>query len=254
MRLKNEVAVITGAGSGMGRSMARLFAQEGAKVVAADIQDKGVLELIAESKDLAGEIVFCQVDVSNRQQVEAMIDFAVERYGRLDILVNNAGIMDNMAGVADVEDERWDRVLAINLNGVMYGCRHAIPIMEKQPEGGRIVNTASIGGLQGTRAGAAYTASKFAVVGLTQNIGFMYAQKKIRCNAVCPGSVETNIGMSMMQNLNEFGMKRATAGAGVSPRNGSPDEIAQVALFLASKESSFVNGTTVTADGGWTAY
>lgn len=253
MRLENQVAVITGAGSGMGRAMAKLFVEEGAKVVGADINSKGVDELIAELGTVPGEIVFRQVDVSQQDQVESMIDFAIEKFGKLDILMNNAGIMDNMMPVTEVSNELWEKILAVNLNGVMYACRKAVNIMTKQPGGGRIVNTASIGGLNGCRAGVAYTASKFGVVGLTRNIGFMYATKGIRCNAICPGSIETNIGMGL-RAPSEFGMERATSGIVANPRNGSAEEVAKVALFLASEESSFVNGTTVTVDGGWTAF
>lgn len=257
MRLENEIAVITGAGSGMGRAMAELFAREGAHVVAADINTGGIEALVAELGDVAGSITPCAADVSDREQVEAMIDLAVEKFGRLDILVNNAGIMDHMMPVTELTDDLWDKVIDINLKSIMYACRHAIPLMEQQKEGeragGRIINTASVGGLNGCRAGAAYTASKFGVVGLTRNIGFMYATQGIRCNAICPGGIDTNIGVGLRAS-SEFGMERATSGIGSNPRNGSAEEVAKVALFLASDESSFVNGTTVTVDGGWTAF
>ena len=237
MKLENKVAIVTGAGSGMGKAIAGLFAKEGAKVIASDINETGVKELIASSGDIAGEIVFSQTDVSNRSQVEAMID---------------AGVLDKMYSVTEVEDEFWDKVMGVNVNSVMYACRKAIPIMMKNG-GGSIINTASVGGLFGCRAGAAYTASKFAVVGLTKNIGFMYAKEGIRCNAICPGSIITNIAAGL-SNASEFGMARSGAGVPLSPRMGQPEEIANTALFLASDESSFINGTTVTVDGGWTAY
>lgn len=252
MKLENKVAIVTGAGSGMGKAIAGLFAKEGAKVIASDINETGVKDLIASSGDIAGEIVFSQTDVSNRNQVEAMIDLAVNKYGKLDVLVNNAGVLDQMYSVTEVEDEFWDKVIGVNVNSIMYACRKAIPIMMKNG-GGSIINTASVGGLFGCRAGAAYTASKFAVVGLTKNIGFMYAKEGIRCNAICPGSIITNIAAGL-SNASEFGMARSGAGVPLSPRMGQPEEIANTALFLASDEASFINGTTVTVDGGWTAY
>ena len=178
MKLENKVAIVTGAGSGMGKAIAGLFAKEGAKVIASDINETGVKDLIASSGDIAGEIVFSQTDVSNRNQVETMIDLAVNKYGKLDVLVNNAGVLDKMYSVTEVEDEFWDKVMSININSVMYACRKAIPIMMKNG-GGSIINTASVGGLFGCRAGAAYTASKFAVVGLTKNIGFMQFAREV---------------------------------------------------------------------------
>lgn len=184
--------------------------------------------------------------------VDTMIDLAMDTYGRLDILVNNAGIMDNFVPIAELTDDLWDRVLAVNTTGVMRAIRRAIPIFE-EAGGGAIVNIASAGGLFGSRAGAAYTASKHAVVGLTKNVGFQYATKNIRCNAIAPGAVNTNIG-NTISAPSEFGQARAMVGMGVSPRVGEPDEIAKVALFLGSDESSFVNGVVVQADGGWTAY
>ena len=178
MKLENKVAIVTGAGSGVGKAIAGLFAKEGAKVIASDINETGVKELIASSGDIAGEIVFSQTDVSNRSQVEAMIDLAVNKYGKLDVLVNNAGVLDKMYSVTEVEDEFWDKVMGVNVNSVMYACRKAIPIMMKNG-GGSIINTASVGGLFGCRAGAAYTASKFAVVGLTKNIVVMQFAREV---------------------------------------------------------------------------
>lgn len=254
MRLENTISIITGAGSGMGRAMAKLFAEEGSNVIAADLRLDGVESLIEEiGGNISGELVPFQVDVGQREQVEAMIDLALKKFGRLDILVNNAGVMDNMMPVSEVSDELWDTVLHVNLKGVMYACRRAVNVMVQQPAGGRIINIASVGGLNGCRAGAAYTASKFGVVGLTRNIGFMYATKGIRCNAICPGSIETNIGVGL-RAPSQFGLERATSGVVANPRNGSAEEVAKVALFLASDESSFVNGTTITVDGGWTAF
>lgn len=253
MKLENKVTVITGAGAGMGREITRLYAQEGARVIAADICEDGIASLIPEVAGYPGEVVFCKTDVSVRKQVEHMINLAVEKYGKLDVVINNAGIMDDMTPVSELEDSLWSKIMSVNMDGVMFSCRHAVRIMAGQESGGVIINTASVGGLNGCRAGAAYTASKFAVVGLTRNIGYMYARKGIRCNAICPGGVETNIGMGL-RHPSEYGIGVIKDGLNLSPRLGKAEEVARVAVFLGSEDSSFINGTTITVDGGWTAF
>lgn len=252
MRLKDKVAVITGAASGMGKAMAILFAKEGAKVVAADLNEDGVNAVVKEIEANGGTAVGVGVNVSKEEDIVNMIDSAVEKFGTLDILINNAGIMDNFMPADKVTDEMWERVFAVNMLGVMRATRKALPIFLEKGKG-VIVNTASAAGITGSRAGAAYTASKHAVVGYTKNVGFQYAEKGIRCNAIAPGGVNTNIGTTMSEP-DEFGMSRAMSGSENNPRNGEPEEIAEVALFLASDESSFVNGAVIRADAGWTAY
>ncbi|UFT99885.1 SDR family oxidoreductase [Radiobacillus kanasensis] len=251
MRLKDKVAVVTGAASGMGKEIAELYAKEGAKVVLADLNLEGVEKVAEAIQSNGGTAKAVKVNVAELADVENMIDTAVSEYGTLDILVNNAGIMDNFEPVADITEEKWDLLFDVNTKGVMRAMRKAIPIFLEK-ESGVIINTASTGGFSGAHAGATYGASKHAVIGLTKNTGFMYAQKGIRCNAIAPGSVATNIGSSMT-NINEFGMSRAGLAHQVSPRVGQPEEIANAALFLASDEASFVNGTVLTVDGGWTA-
>ncbi|WP_088034401.1 SDR family oxidoreductase [Evansella clarkii] len=251
MRLEGKVAVVTGAASGMGKAIAELYAKEGAKVVLADLNVEGVEQLAEEITNNGGTAAAVKVNVAELQDVENMIDTAVKEYGTLDILVNNAGIMDGFEPVGDISDEKWELIFDVNTKGVMRAMRKAIPIFLEK-ENGVIINVASTGGFSGAHAGAAYGASKHAVIGLTKNTGFMYAKKGIRCNAIAPGAVETNIGSSM-SNINHFGMERAGMTHGLSPRSGKPEEIAQAALFLASEESSFVNGTVVTVDGGWTS-
>lgn len=250
MKLQAKVAVITGAGSGMGREMAKLFAAEGASVVAADLVPAGVEQVVEEIRAAGGTATPVVADVSQKQDVEAMIDTAVSTYGRLDVLVNNAGIMDRVLPVADCTDEVWERVLAVNLNGPFYACRKAIPIMIAQG-GGAIINTASVAGIRGGAAGAAYTSSKHAVVGLTKNIAAHYVHEGIRCNAILPGGVATAIGLG--GEAHQAGAARLMKVAETSPRTAKPQEIASVALFLASDDSSFVNGMALVADGGWTA-
>lgn len=252
MKLKGKTAVVTGASAGMGRAIALLFAREGAAVVAVARRKERLEEIAREAESFGGKILAFQGDVSNREEMDAVLDETVSKCGKIDILVNNAGIMDEMMPVGEATDELWDRVLSVNLTGPFRLCRKAVNLMLRQG-GGNIINVASVGGLQGSRAGAAYTSSKFGLVGLTKNIGFMYADKGIRCNAICPGGVETEIGIGIT-NPSPFGLRRASAGAGFNPRMGSSEEIAKVALFLASEDSSFVNGSVVVADGGWIAY
>ncbi|MBB6733717.1 SDR family oxidoreductase [Cohnella zeiphila] len=251
MRLEGKVAVVTGAASGMGKAIAELYAKEGAKVVVSDLNIEGAQAVAEGIRAEGGQAIAVKTNVADLNDIHAMIDAAVSEYGTLDILVNNAGIMDNMAAVGDVEDERWDLIFDINTKAVMRAIRKALPIFLEKGKG-VIVNTASTGGFSGAHAGAAYVASKHAVVGLTKNTGYMYAQKGIRCNAIAPGGTATNI-TSSIKNFNEFGASRTAPVQGVIPRIGQPEEIAQVALFLASDESSFVNGAVIVADAGWTA-
>ncbi|WML44318.1 SDR family oxidoreductase [Neobacillus sp. PS3-40] len=251
MKLDGKVAIITGAASGMGKAIAELYAKEGAKVILADLNFEGAKAVVEGIKNNGGLAKALQVNVAKLGDIENMIDTAVTEYGTLDILVNNAGIMDGFEPVGDISDEKWDLLFDVNTKGVMRAMRKAIPIFLEKGKG-VIINTASTGGLNGAHSGVAYGASKHAVIGLTKNTGFMYAKKGIRCNAIAPGAVETNIALSM-NNINQFGMERAGLTHGLSPRSGQPEEIAQVALFLASDESSFVNGTVVVVDGGWTA-
>lgn len=252
MRLAGKVAVVTGAASGMGEAIARLFAQEGAQVVAADVAFDGVQRVVNEIKATGGKAVAVAANVAVERDVQNMIDTAVREFGTLDILVNNAGIMDNMMPAHELTDELWERVLAVNVTGPMRAIRRALPLFMEKGEG-NIINIASIGGLNGSRAGAAYTTSKHAIVGLTKNVGFQYATSGIRCNAIAPGAVATNIGATI-KDPSPFGAEKAGMGMGLNPRTGQPDEIAQAALFLASDASSFVNGAVLVADGGWTAY
>ncbi|MDF2566502.1 MAG: 3-oxoacyl-(acyl-carrier-protein) reductase [Massilibacillus sp.] len=252
MRLKGKVAVVTGAASGMGKEIAILYAKEGAKVVVSDLNLDAAKATVAEIESNGGIATALQVNVVKEEDIQNLINTAVNTYGTLDILVNNAGIMDDFVPAADLTDELWERVFAINATGPMRAIRKALPVFTGQGSG-VIVNIASAGGFMGSRAGAAYTAAKHAVIGLTKNVGFQYATLGVRCNAIAPGAINTNISKSMGKP-HEFGMGRAMAGMNLNPRIGEPEEIARVALFLASDDASFVNGTVVIADAGWTAY
>jgi NAD(P)-dependent dehydrogenase (short-subunit alcohol dehydrogenase family) len=251
--LKGKTAIITGAGSGIGKCMIERFVQEGAQCLAADMNAESLEALVAGLGDYADMVRTFQVDVSDKAQVETMIDTAVKQFGGLDILVNNAGIMDNLLPIAEMEDDVWQRLLNVNLNSVMYGTRKAVQYFLSHRREGVIINTASLSGLCAGRGGCAYTTSKFAVVGLTKNVAFMYGDAGIRCNAICPGNTQTNIGVGMRQP-SKLGMSKATTGYSGASRSGKPEEVAAAAVFLASGEAAFINGETLTIDGGWSAY
>lgn len=249
MRLAGKVAIVTGAASGMGKAIAELYAKEGAKVVVSDMNLDGAQAVV---EGISGEAFAIQTDVTSEEALQQLFDETVKTFGQVDILVNNAGIMDGMEPVGEISNERWEKIFAVNTVSVMKSMRIAVDLFTKQGHG-VIVNNISAGGLYGARAGAAYTASKHAVVGLTKNTAFMYADQNIRCNGIAPGAVATNIG-STMTNMSQAGFGRQQLGMAINPRIGQPEEIAQLALFLGSDESSFINGQVVAIDGGWTAY
>ncbi|KAB2865884.1 MULTISPECIES: SDR family oxidoreductase [Exiguobacterium] len=249
MRLSGKVAIVTGAASGMGKAIAELYAKEGARVVVSDMNLDGAQAVV---EGISGEAFAIQTDVTSEEALQQLFDETVKTFGQVDILVNNAGIMDGMEPVGEISNERWEKIFAVNTVSVMKSMRIAVDLFTKQGHG-VIVNNISAGGLYGARAGAAYTASKHAVVGLTKNTAFMYADQNIRCNGIAPGAVATNIG-STMTNMSQAGFGRQQLGMAINPRIGQPEEIAQLALFLGSDESSFINGQVVAIDGGWTAY
>lgn len=253
MRLQNKVAVITGAASGMGLAMAELFAKEGARIVAGDWNGERLDTAVARIRESGGTIVSAQGNIADQATAEHLVDLAFDTYGRLDVLCNNAGVMDYMHGVGEMPDDIWRRVLSINLDGPMFTSRRAIPRMIAQG-GGSIVNVASTAGISGGAAGAAYTVSKHALVGLTRNTAWMYAAKGIRCNAIAAGGTKTNIGETMpRERIDPTGAVRAQAFAGLIPAFLDPIDIANLALFLASDESRYINGAIIPADGGWKA-
>ena len=245
-RLEGKVAVVTGAGSGMGAAMVRRFCAEGAKVIAADIS--GAEEETARGEGAAA--VACRVDVSRAREVKAMLDLAVERFGRLDILCNNAGIQGPLAATADYDEDEWDKVIAVNQTATFLGIKAVIPSMLKAG-GGSIVNVSSISGIvaiYGT-PNVAYAASKFAVRGITKQVAIEYGGDNIRCNSVHPGYIRTPM---MTAALNDEQIKIASGSVPIK-RVGEPVDVAKMIVYLASDESGFVTGAEHIIDGGLTA-
>lgn len=251
MRLADKVAIVTGAGLGIGRATALLFAQEGAKVVVAELDPQNGTQTAATIRERGGEAIFVPTDVTQSQDCQRMVSAAVETYGRLDILVNNAGLSGQAFAEQGLsEEEVWDRVMAVNAKGVALGCKYAIPEMIKFG-GGSIVNIGSIVGLVGMTAGSAYGPSKGAVIALTRALAVAHAKDKVRVNTVCPGVVLTTFfAPAQRENPEWIAQWAARHPLG---RLGTPEDIAYACLYLASDEASFVTGSALVVDGGYTA-
>jgi len=245
-RFNGKVVVVTGGSSGMGRSAAKLFAEEGAKVVVGDIVEVGGQETVSQIKASGGEATFQKVDVANWEGVQALVRKAVDIYGKLDVYINNAGILDGMANWEKTTPELWDRIININLRGYFFGAKAAIPELIKTK--GNIVMTASVAGLGASAGGVAYTASKFGVVGLINEIAVEVAPQGVRVNGVAPGAVRTGMTTDLLKDpqLTQAFVAYAPLG-----RIAEPEEIARVMLFLASDDASYITGTLVRVDGGW---
>ena len=248
MRLENKVALISGGARGMGAVEAKLFAEEGAKVIIGDILEEEGRKVEAEINEAGGECVFVSLDVSSEEAWQNAVNEAVSRYGKLDILVNNAGIY-RAHNVEETTSDEWDQVMGINAKGVFLGTKHAIPAM-RDAGGGSIVNISSVAGLVGSRATSAYNASKGAVRLLTKSTAIQYASDGIRANSVHPGTIETPMteGFLADPSMRQDRMDRTPIG-----RLGKPEDVAYGALFLASDEASFMTGSELVIDGGRTA-
>jgi NAD(P)-dependent dehydrogenase (short-subunit alcohol dehydrogenase family) len=244
MNLQNKAAIVTGAGSGLGRGIAIAFAQAGAHVVVADISRDGGQETAAAIREAGGEAIFIQGDVTDPQYHVDLVAEAKARYGKLDIAVNNAGISTVPTPLADIPVETWDKVISINLSGMFYGVRVQVPAMI-EAGGGAIVNMSSIAGQAGVAGIGHYTASKHGVIGLTKNIAIEYAKQGIRANAVGPGYINTSL-----VNLYPPEERAKLASVHAMDRLGEVNEVAALVLWLAGPDSSFVTGAFVPVDGG----
>lgn len=252
MRLRDKVILITGAGSGMGRLAALTFAREGARVVAADVSARAGEETVAEISREGREALFVAADVSREDQVRGLVTRAVDRFGRLDVLYNNAGIFPEEDGsVLEVDEAVWDKVMAVNLKGIYLCCKHGIPAL-LDAGGGSVINVASFVALVGcTVPQDAYTASKGGVIALTKSLAVQFGPRRIRANAIAPGPIETPLLTSWLL-ANPEAKKRRLDRIPMG-RFGRPEDIVQMALYLASDESAWVNGSVLVVDGGITS-
>jgi NAD(P)-dependent dehydrogenase (short-subunit alcohol dehydrogenase family) len=251
VRLQDKVAIITGAGSGMGRVAAQLFAGQGAKVVVAEFGQAAGEETVRLVTEAGGQATFVRTDVSDEASAKAMVDHALATYGRVDVLYNNAGVMPEADhSVIDTDVATWDQVMAVNVRGVYLGCRFAIPRMVEQGSGS-IINIASFVALVGCSVPQdAYTASKGALIALTRSLAVQFGPNGVRTNAICPGPVETPLLMDWLVKDEEA--KRIRLARNPTGRFGKPEEIVNMAIYLASDESRWTNGASLVVDGGIT--
>lgn len=250
-RLEGKVAIITGAASGIGRSTAKRFAGEGAAIVIADLNSEGGEATVRECRENGGRAVFQKTDVCGEAEVKAAVNRAVKEFGGLDIIFNNAGVGGAVGPIDETTVENWDRTLGVLLRAVFLGMKHSIPEMRKRG-GGSIISTASVAGMRGGGGPHAYSAAKAAVINLTRSVALEVGKDRIRVNCICPGGINTPLIYA-----------RVPGGAEVTeqflgllqpiPRSGQPDDIASMALFLASDDSNWVTGTAMVVDGGLTA-
>jgi len=246
--LENKVAIITGAGSGIGKAISLLYADEGAKIVVSDINEKGGNETVSEIKAKGGEAIFVKADTSKVDDNKNVVDQAVKQFGGLHLAVNNAGIGGPLSPTGEYPIDGWDKVIAINLSGVFYGLRYQIPAI-LESGGGSIVNVASILGKVGAKGSAAYVAAKHGVIGLTEASALEYADKKIRINSIGPGYIHTPL---LTNSLSDEAMN-ALVGLHPIGRLGTSEEVAELALWLNSDKASFVTGSYYNVDGGYLA-
>lgn len=247
MKLKGKTAIVTGGANGIGRATAFRFAKEGARVAIADLDSLMGEETVQLIRESGGKALFFKTDVTVSSQMKELVEFTKSQFGSLDIMFNNAGIGNSEVRSVDLSEEEWDKVININLKGVFLGIKHSVPEMIKSGRGGAIINTSSLLGLKGQKYMSAYNASKAGVVLLTQNAALEYGKYNIRVNGIAPGVIDTKIIDGWKQNERKWPIISRANALG---RIGTPEEVANAVLFLASDEASFITGTTLSIDGG----
>ncbi len=252
MKLKDKVAIVTDGAAGIGKAICEVFAENGATVLVSDIDEENGVKTLGKVKEHSPNSLFIKADVSKEKDMKNLIETAIEKFGKIDIMVNNAGI-HHMGPITELTEDTIDRLMNVNVKGTIWGMKHSIPHMLKN-KGGVIINLSSMSGVIGHPNVALYCATKGAILQLTKSVALEYATKGIRVNALCPGTIDTNIPRNLAKNSeNPDAVIQTFIDAEPMKRLGTPEEIAKGALFLASDDSSFMTGACLMIDGGFTA-